>query len=252
MTRRAFHQLVFTHLRQFYPEVPDWNSAVRFLRLQGESMEAFDQLGDYTDLYHAVLAEAFKRYGELSLNTYLIEQVTLAAGQDQIDIYPLTPSADRPAIHIYDPEVGYWVQGDQRIPLIKLDINNAPVGRSETPFGYFVSGSQIRIVPTPSTQVTIAFEGYGYPYFQPVDNNPENDLLMGVRSGTEDTIARYVVSRMIDPINYELAQLMRSECETRWVMDRHRNSWNRLKRATRRNPVTTGRTRRYGWGGWFE
>lgn len=245
MTRADFEASVFMQLRQIIPELPSWEEATRYLRVVGESVDSFDQLGSYKPLYELMVAEAFRRYGDLSWNCYLDEEVQTDKPMIAIESYNVAPDTT----HVYDPE-RVWNQ-DLGIWLDRDETPGPETAETGPPERYSVLGGAIRFYPKPDKIYKIRFVGRGYPYFQPVNSSdPKTDLLIGVRPGTEYQLARYVFSYLIDQINLNLANAIRQEIEAIWLMDRQRNAWNQLKdsRGNRyvRNPWSY--RRRPFWG----
>lgn len=226
MTRDQFQKLVLMQLRQVMPELPTWEDAIRYLRLTGESMESFDNLGSYESLIDHQMAESFRRYGDLSWHSYHDEQVRVPAGQSELRIVSYVSGVG--LTHVFDPD-RIW-QGSRILTRIDTPAQ-IPQGGSGL-WGYAVLSDRVRLYNPPDQDVTLRIVGYGYPYFEVMGASPApTDLLMGVRAGTEYALARHVMSYMLDSVDPKSSQAIRSEIETGWLMDKQRNAWERLRRS---------------------
>lgn len=221
MTKAVLRDMIVWQVQSLLPEVTDWNTMLRVLRIAGQGVNPAHLQGVATDPVEYYLRLGLEHYGE---------RTKLYYGEIEIQWLASDHALFYREHGVLEPHLVYWRANDQTEYKLLRKIFRYPVRQSTNleqgePDSWLLQGMQITLVPRP-TGGYVLVEGVLAPYFEGAAQT-----IVGVNAVDLPYIARYIASHFIEGSFPQHALSWRAEAEqmylrrlkdTRWFQHRQR------------------------------
>lgn len=215
MTRDTLQQMITWQVQSLLPEVTDWNTMLRLLRISGRGVNPESMQTTPTNPAEYYIDLGLQHYGERTKLYYGEIEIQWLASDD--------------ALHyrehgVLEPHMVYWraVDSDEYKILQKLfrfPVRKRTQLETGAPQYWLLQGMFIHLVPRPLGGFVL-IEGVLAPYI-----DEDTDAIVGVEPVDLPYIARYIASFLIEGISPQHAMQWRVEAEQMYMRRLKESKW---------------------------
>lgn len=221
MTKQTLRDMITWQVQALIPEVTDWNTLLRILRIAGRGVQSESLLGVAPDPVEYYLRLGLEHYGE---------RTKLYYGEIEIEWLPTDVNLMYREHGVLEPHLVYWRDANSSEYRLLTKVFRYPIRKSTTleqgvPKQWLLQGQQITLIPRPMGGYVL-IEGVLSPYIDSV-----TQAIVGVEPVDLPHIARYIASYLIEGQFPQHALQWRAEAEqlymrrlkdTKWFQHRQR------------------------------